>query len=172
MSAEVMDMSVVTGFQFGFSNSTLRLPYALAVLSCGHVSKCDVHPSRYACGGCGVETRRIEAVCECGYRGYRILEIADPHKPEFRATQVGDTVECSSCDSEARQLEWLRNLPVKDVQHARYRVIVGSPSYCFYGRDEKSPTGVLLIGSVAATPAIEALLRQKRMSPLSPTEAA
>ncbi len=165
-------MSAVIGFQLGFSNSALRLPYALSVLSCGHVGKCDVRPSRYACGGCGVETRDISGRCACGYKGgYRVLEIADPHKPEFRVTQVGDAGECSSCASEAQQIEWLRNLPVKDVQHARYRVIVGSPSYCFYRRDESSPTGVMLIGAVAATAAVETLLREKRISPLSPTEA-
>lgn len=164
-------MTSVVGFQFGFSNSALRLPYALAVLSCGHVARVEVKPSRYACGGCDAPSSDCGARCVCGYKGgYRIVEVADPHKPEFRITQIGDAVQCNACAREAEQLEWLRELPRETVQHARFKTIVGSPSYLFYRRDESSPTGVMLMGAVAATPAVEVLLREKRISPLSPTE--
>lgn len=84
----------VTHFNFGFSNSALCMPYAVAILSCGHGAGCETKPTRYACGGCNKETTTAKD-CDCGYRGgFRIVEIADPHKAHFRITQIGDAIDC------------------------------------------------------------------------------
>ena len=169
-----MAKTTVTGFDIGFSNSALPLPYALARLTCGHVARVETKPTLYACTACGRETTSCQhASCSCGSTkaGFRFVHIANPHLPEDRLTQIGDVIECESCAAEAKQLEWLRDLPRETVQHARYKRMFGHGVYHFYRRDKTSPTGVFLIGSVAATPAVEALLAEKRISPLSPTEA-
>lgn len=165
--------ATVTAFDLGFTSSALRMPYALAVLSCGHKQSVVMRPNLYACGACGRETTNTQhASCQCGSKttGFRHVRLMNPHTPEDRVTRVGDVVECTTCDQEAQQLEWLRALPSADVQHAWYKVWCGVGQYHFYRRDTSSPTGVFLIGSVTATKAVDALLAEKRISPLSPTE--
>jgi len=82
--------------------------------------------------------------------------------------KAGDVVECAECARHAERIEWLRNL-AEPVFRARYSERWGG-QYHLYRRDTTSPTGVMLIGTVPATPAIDEVLRQKRISPLSPTE--
>ncbi len=159
-------MSNVTHFNFGFSNSALPMPYALAVLSCGHATTCAVKPTRYACGSCEKESSTATE-CGCGYRGgFRILEIADPHKAHFRITQIGDAIDCKECAAEAKQAEWLRTIDAGQVHHTRVRF----GSLCLYRYDASSPSGFFLMGSVAPTAANEAILASKRVCQLSPTE--
>lgn len=159
--------STVTHFNFGFSNSALRMPYAIAVLSCGHSAACEIKPTRYACGGCGKD-RSTTTQCECGYFGCKIIEVADPHKAHFRITQVGDILPCGQCEAEAKQTEWLKALDPSLVHHTRVRF----GGLHLYRRDPQSPSGFMLMGSVAPTSANEALLASKRVCQLSPTEQA
>jgi hypothetical protein len=91
----------------------------------------------------------------------------NPHKAEDRLTKMGDVMECERCAAEAAQLEWLRALDMSTVHHTRERY----GSIYLYRLEPTSPSNFMLIGSVAPTPANEALLRG-RLAPLSPTEQA
>jgi hypothetical protein len=109
--------------------------------------------------------------CEtCGGQGWTITFMPRPHNPEHVVTAVGDQLDCEECAKEASGLEWLRNLDVSQVHHARLRT--GFNLYFFYKLDHTSPSCFSSIGCVKQTPAVDELLRTLRISPLSPTEAA
>ena len=164
-----MANQTVTRIEQGFMDQS-RFPFALARLSCNHLARVELLPVKYKCTTCGLVTLSNEP-CVCGGRWSHTYEFSPyAHNPEHQVTKVGDVVNCKECDKEAAQLEWLRALPREIVQHARYRTFCGSGSYYFYQRDATSPTGVRLAGSVVATPEVDAVLREKRISPLSPTE--
>lgn len=144
--------------------------YAASVLSCGHHGKCEMKPTVYACGGCGHEqtdSRRCEAAC--GYNGgFRIVFMPEPSRPQHRLTQPGETQECETCKRHDTDAQRLRDL-TEPVFRARYSERWGG-QYHLYRRDETSPSGVMLITTVCATPEIDKILASKRISPLSPTE--
>jgi len=170
-----MATTTITGFDLGFSNSALRLPYALAKLACGHVAKVETKPTRYACGACGLATTSCEhGSCPCGSTktGFRIVHIANPHLPEDRLTQVGAAVECVDCDKNVERIAWLRSLPKGAVHHARFDPRFAPGSYHLYRHDPTSPSGFFLMGSVPATREFDAVLAEVRISPISPTEGA
>ena len=144
--------------------------YAGSILSCGHRGECKMKPTVYACGGCGHEQLSCEA-CEttCGYKGgFRIVFIANPLLPQDRLTQAGEAQECKTCKSIDTDAQRLRAL-TEPVFRARYSERWGG-QYHLYRRDETSPSGVMLIMTVRATPEIDEILSSKRISPLSPTE--
>lgn len=161
-------MARVTGFDLGFGNSALRHPYALAVLDCGHRASVVLRPNRGACNSCHAERDLpIGQAQHCCGRSYFVITYwPNPHNAADRATQIGDAIECANCAREAQEADWLEALEPSVVQHARFRY----GSYHFYRRDQSSPSGVFLVGSVTPTPRVEAILRAKRIAPLSPTE--
>jgi hypothetical protein len=170
-----MAKTTVTGFDLGFSNSALRLPYALAKLACGHVTSVKIKPTLYACSACGRETTSCQyASCPCGSTssGFRFLHVANPHIEADRLTKVGDVVECETCDKNVERIAWLRSLPKGAVHHARFDPRFAPGSYHLYRHDQTSPSGFFLMGSVPATPEFDAVLNEVRISPISPTESA
>lgn len=164
----------VVRFEFGFSNSALRLPYALAILACGHAQRVEVKPTVYACAACSRETTSCQhASCPCGSTaGFRIIHITNPHLENDRITQIGDEIECEQCERESEQMAWLRALPAGAVHHARFDPRFSPGSYHLYRNDPTSPSGFMLLGSVPATRVFDAALREAKISPLSPTECA
>lgn len=106
------------------------------------------------------------AVLDCGHKWYEKPTTWEP----ISTVGVGDSVECEQCRQLAKEEDWLRNLDYSQVHHARFNPRFGG-QYHYYRRDVTSPSGFLLIGSTAATPRIDALLRTKtNCGPLSPTE--
>lgn len=164
-----MFASSVVSFDLGLTN-TGRFPYALAVLDCGHVASVTLRDTRGACCGCGAAMTHAQnasfARCACGTYMTGNIDSPNPHVAADRLTQVGDVVECASCHTEAKQIEWLRALDRSTVLHSRFR----HGGYHFYRQDSTSPSGKFLIGSVGASKAIEAVLNELRYAPLSPTE--
>lgn len=155
----------------GFTN-TGRFPYAYAMLKCGHSSKLVLRPQRGACCTCGTVqelTPQAEQppyrVC-CGTSVFNHIDSPNPHREADRVTKVGDVVECEQCERDNASEAWLRSLDRAVVHHSRLRY----GSYNFYRRAADSPSGVLLVGSVPATPRFDAILNELRYSPLSPTE--
>ena len=143
--------------------------YAGSVLSCGHNGTCDLKPTVYACGSCGYGQTQCSKCEACEYNGgFRIVFLVDAIRPEDRLTQPGEVQVCSTCSRHSSDIERLRSLS-EPVFRARYSERWGG-QYHLYRRDETSPTGVMHIMTVSATPAIDELLREKRISPLSPTE--
>lgn len=170
-----MAKTTITQIELGFSNSAIRLPYALARLACGHCAKVETKPTLYACAACGRETTSCQhASCPCGSKttGFTFVHIANAHLPEDRITQVGDAVECADCDKNVERIAWLRALPKGSVHHARFDPRFSPGSYHLYKHDVASPSGFFLIGSVPATPEFDAVLAEVRISPISPTEGA
>jgi hypothetical protein len=170
VSMTTTNATTVIGFELGFANSALRVPYILARLSCGHLAGVALRPRRGACATCGAERGLDDAppggwTC-CGRSSFRVTFTPDPHAPADRVTAVGDAVACDACAREAAAVGWLRGLDRATVLHSRFRY----GSYHFYRRAPESPSGVLLIGSVPACPAIERVLAELRYAPLSPTE--
>jgi hypothetical protein len=100
--------------------------------------------------------------------GHQWSERSNPWVP-LETKKVGDEVFCEVCKHQTDNLAWLEALDPKVVFRSRFDPRFGG-QYHFYRRDHDSPSGVILIGGVAATPAIDELLRKKRISPLSPTE--
>lgn len=168
--------STVVGFDLRFtSGSALRIPYALATLSCGHSIAVATKPTRYACAACGRETDSCQhASCPCGSKttGFRFVHITNPHLPEDRITQIGDEHNCETCAANVKKIEWLRSLPKGSVHHARFDPRFAPGSYHLYRHDVASPSGFFLIGSVPATKEFDAVLNEIRVSPISPTERA
>ena len=166
-------MARIVSFDLGFSNSALRMPYALARLSCGHVAGVTTKPAILQCGDCRAtfhDTPTEWANHQSCKGGAKYLHISDPHSAEDRVEQVGDAVACKGCEQEAHDAEWLEQLDIATVILSRYRDWCGQGSYYFYKHDPSSPSGKMLIGSVRACAAIEAILNRRRISPLSPTE--
>lgn len=162
-------MSTVTGFTLGYTTSGFT--YASARLSCGHVASVEMMPRRGRCCGCETEMDLLASgvtYCACGKSAFIIVNRLDPHVEADRKTKIGDEIACETCVREVAQLEWLKSIDPAEIQHARFKY----GSYHFYRRDDSSPTGVILMGSVNPTPAVEALLAARRVSPLSPTERA
>jgi hypothetical protein len=166
-------MPKITSFEQGYSSSGI-IPYVSALLDCGHVSSVVLKPYRGVCCQCHREQELARAgratICACGRSMFTIIYTPEPHNPADRITAIGDTIECERCASIARDIVWLESLDTETVQHARFKMWCGVAQYHFYKRDSKSPSGVMLIGSVEQTPAIDKLLAAKRISPLSPTE--
>lgn len=171
-----MTKMTVTGFDLGFSNSALRMPYALATLACGHVVAVTLRDRTGICCGCGVELtcKDHESFTRCACGTYMATHISrrDPHNEADRLTKVGDVVECATCDKNVEQVAWLRALPKGLVHHARFDPRFAPGSYHLYTYDATSPSCFFLVGSVPATPAFDAVLREVGISPISPTECA
>lgn len=166
----IVNLRTVESFDLGLTY-TGRFPYALAKLSCGHVAAVTMRPNRGACMKCGLEVDVPigGATCACGSRGFTILKpYPNPHNEADRVEKVGDQVHCDTCDREDAQVEWLRSLDRSTVHHGRLR----HGSYYFYRYDAASPSCFFLIGGVMVSPRIEAVLRELKLSPLSPTEQA
>jgi hypothetical protein len=164
-------VSKVVSFTEGFTN-TGHYPYVLANLDCGHAYSVVMRDTRGVCCGCegpmshkhGESFKR----CSCGTFMTGSIDSPKPHDAADRLTKAGDDVACEHCAREAAQAEWLRGLDPAIVHHGRYR----HGSYHLYRLDPTSPSSFFLIGSVTPTPAVEAILRAKGISPLSPTEVA
>ncbi len=145
--------------------------YAGSLLSCGHEGTCAMNPTVYACAGCGHEQNHCHG-CEmnCGYKynSFRIVLIPDAINPVHRLTKAGDVQTCTTCQRNDADAQRLMDLD-EPVFRARYSERWGG-QYHLYRRDDTSPTGVMLITTVSATPQIDEILHSKRISPLSPTE--
>jgi hypothetical protein len=116
------------------------------------------------------------AELECGHRWFQ----NGSHWNPITGKAVGDTVECERCNINAAEEQWLRAMDYRQVHHSRFDPRFGEHrdgryhgTYHFYKLDVTSPSGFMLINSVAATPAIDAILKTKtNCCPLSPTERA
>ncbi len=165
-------MTTVTRITEEFSNSPLRMPYALAVLACGHVASVDLRPAKGTCVKCGVRAEAPHAhtfaPCPCGAWSYTNLDYPKPHVEADRLTKIGQAVDCKECKAEAEQLAMIEALPAGAVHHTRIRF----GGLHLYRLDGSSPSGFMLLASVAPTPANEAALARKRICQLSPTEPA
>ncbi len=164
-------MATITQIRKAFDNSG-RYPYAAGVLDCGHPCTIVLKPQRGACCKCGAENELQGAgkptTCACGSQSFSLTFWPDPHNADHQISKIGDTVVCLACANEAAEVEWLKALDAGAVHHARFRY----GSYWLYAHDPSSPSGFMLIRGVSATPAIDAVLAKKRISPLSPTERA
>lgn len=107
------------------------------------------------------------ATLTCGHRWY------DEHSyGPIKNVNVGDVKECKTCEQHEKEEQWLRDLDYSQVHHSRFDPRFGG-QYRFYRLDRTSPSNFMLIGGVAATPAIDAILLTKtNCGPLSPTERA
>lgn len=84
-------------------------------------------------------------------------------------TKIGDSIDCTTCKAEQKQIDWLNALDLSIVSHVRYRGPLSG--FCFYRRDETSPSGFFLIGQVMKSPKIEAIIDKLPIPfPLSPEE--
>jgi hypothetical protein len=157
-----------------FTNSAMRLPTTWALLDCGHTSGVEMVPTRYRCGECGVEKNDCKQ-CPCGSRsGFQFAYLPNAHRECDRITKIGDAIQCERCDSFDAKVAKLREMGPGAFQHARFRPTDSRGGregyYHIYIRDTKSPTGVALFTSLEATPKTEEILRELRLSALSPTE--
>ena len=104
------------------------------------------------------------AKLECGHLAF----VCDEHHPEL----VKSEYPCEACGDiethKAKIAEWLKT---GRVMYTRARLCYSTKTYdaLVYGRDEKSPTGVILLGSVPDIPELHYFLTGSN-SPLSPTE--
>ena len=98
---------------------------------------------------------------------YKLAHLACGHEDILGADSVSE-MECSTCKAISDSLERLQAI-TEPVCHARFNPRFGG-AYMLYKRDTISPSGVMLITSVVAGPAIDAQLRKMGISPLSPTE--
>lgn len=163
-------MATIVRIHHGFSNSALRMPYAQAILDCGHVASVELKNRRGACHHCGTETDLETGVVKscCGSSFFRITYSPNPHNAEDRVTKVGDHIDCEQCQREEDAVERLRTLDRKEVHHMRLR----HGAYHAYRLDPTSPSGFTLHSSYPCCAKIEAALSELRLSPLSPTERA
>lgn len=169
-----MAQQTVVGFRPGVPNSGIG-KYVLAVLACGHVGDVKLMARRGTCYRCGGEQELSDngtTCATCGYRSFVVTFQPDPHNPAHYVTQIGDSIACETCTANHQALEWLRTVDPSTVHHARYRTWCGQGQYHLYRLDPTSPSNFMLIGSVPSTPEIEVLMRQMRLSALSPTECA
>lgn len=170
-------MSKVIGFNKQFSNPPSCWPYVSAQLDCGHSANVVLKADRGYCWKCKheqeLEPAGVATTCaECAHKSFVVTFWPNPHKAEHIVSPaLGDVVECEACASIARSFAWLEALDVP-IHHARYREFGGGGSYYLYKLDQTSPSNFMLIGSVPALPAFDELLRRRRISPISPTEAA
>jgi len=173
-----MATSKVVRIEKGFSNSAMAVPYAYAVLTCGHSADVKMRGQDLECFKCKTQYVHDGHSAKCPACGctsaLHIKGYPHPHKEADRLTKVGDEVECEECDIYTEQLKKLRALKPEDIQHARFRTYdsrgIGDGAYYLYKRDESSPTGVTLMFSVPATKEVDELLRAIRVAPISPTE--
>jgi hypothetical protein len=158
------------------TSSGLHL-YAAGVTDCGHHASVQLKPSRGTCWHCkGPEMELAPAgvgtTCPtCGEQSFLVTYSPRPERPEDRLTQVGDDVECGTCASHIKSVEWLAALDPKVIHHARFSERWGG-QYHLYRLDKTSPSNFMHVGSVPAIPAIDALLASKRIAAISPTEPA
>lgn len=166
--------ATVVHIEEGFSNSALRIPYALARLSCGHLTSVQLRDTRGVCCGCGAVLTHAQGAsferCACGKWMVKNIDSPNPHCADDRVTKIGDSVECETCARNVERIAWLRALPKGIVHHARFDPRFSQ--YHLYRHDVTSPSGFFLIGSVPATAEFDAVLNEIRVSPLSPTERA
>lgn len=139
-------LSTVSKIINSWSNAPMSWPVSWCVLACGHSGRCELRDS-----------------------------LRNQHDPENQITKVGDSVECSYCDYQAKHLEMLAALPAERFSHSRFRHHdsrgFGPGSIYVYEHDPKSPTGCRLFCSLDDTPAATDALRHfTGGSPLSPTE--
>ena len=80
-------------------------------------------------------------------------------------------VNCNECDRQAESLVKVRAVASR-IHHGRFKRWCGRNLYYFYELNHASPSNFYLIASCEATPEADALLRELRISPLSPTERA
>jgi hypothetical protein len=141
-------LKAVAKIEKAWTNSALRCPVAWGVLECGHSAKL-VQASDFNYSRAHDETQYL--------------------------TKVGDSVQCERCDRYADTLAKIRALKRGDVQHSRFRPNDSRGSrdgnLYLYGRDPKSPSGVILLFSIEATKEAEDAIRAVTgTSSLSPTE--
>jgi len=162
-------MSKVISFEKGYMTSGV-LPYVLANLDCGHIGSVTLKPSEGQCLKCNTiqPLSDMGTTCNCGSTSFTVTFYPNHHNEAHYLTAVGDTVECETCASIARDIQWLKDLDVSTIHHSRLR----HGSYYFYKLDQTSPSNFMAVGGVRACPEVDAVLTQKRLSPLSPTERA
>lgn len=108
------------------------------------------------------------AILDCGHKWF---DKNAPYSP-ITSVEVETEVECETCAAHHADEQWLQNLDYAQVHHARFDPRFGG-IYRFYRLAKTSPSNFMIIGSVAATPAIDAMLKTKtNCGPLSPTEQA
>ena len=165
-------MSTVTGFVSGPTSSGI-LRWTAATLDCGHKHwDLNLKPSRGKCCTCGVEQdldrKTFKTTC-CGKQAFSMTFMADAEKPQDRLLKVGDVVDCETCSSNVVIMQKLLDLDFSIVSHARFDTRFGG-QYHIYRRDTTSPTGVMHVLTVPATPEFDAALTNKRIATMSPTE--
>jgi hypothetical protein len=89
------------------------------------------------------------------------------HVAQNGVPAVGELVECDSC---AKSRIFIDSIDLNTVFRARFDPRFSPGHYHLYKRDTTSPSGVMLIGSVTATPEFDNILAKRNISPLSPTE--
>ena len=162
-------MSKVIGFESGPTSSGM-LRWTAAKLDCGHRHwDLKLKPSRGKCLSCGVETDLIKGQSCCGLQSFNYTFIPDAEKPQDRLLTVGDVVDCETCSSNVVVMQRLLDLDFSIVSHARFDTRFGG-QYHIYRRDTTSPTGVMHVLTVPATPEFDAALTNKRIATMSPTE--
>lgn len=171
-------MARITGFESGPCSSGI-LTFTIARLDCGHVGDVQTKPMLGRCMHCGGDAPEVEltpsraTICPaCGGSAWTITFSPRDERAEDRISKIGDEVACTTCAAHADSIAWLQALDASTVHHARFRTWCGAGQYHLYRLDHTSPSNFSLIGSVPAIPAVDAILRQKRISPISPTEAA
>ena len=163
-----------------------RAPVVWGKLDCGHTCEIPLRPVEIECRKCGhvgpfVDPTDIE-VAASGVRikvcsscrsssGGRYAVTPDAHNDDHHMVQVGDEVECRHCADHATALAKLEDVltdPEITVAYTRFR----QGRIRVYARDSQSPTGVRLVMSINNGPCVAVLLRDARVSTLSPTERA
>lgn len=112
-----------------------------------------------------IETKLTFAKLECGHLAF---VVSGEHSPE----KVLPEYPCESCgDIEAHKTqiaEWQRT---KHITHTRAVYNHSSDTYSVrvYGKEDNSPTGVILLGGLPDIPELQYFLKGS-LAPLSPTE--
>lgn len=191
----------IVNIEKGFADAALPIPYSVARLECGHsMDNADPNVTGYVrhCGACDEpvgfmsdaeeherslnwRTAPKTPCCESYWVGKResLMARVGPHADEAQVHSEGDEVWCGAChDAISRLPEIAALLDSGRVRHTRAAAngigrLTGLVH--IYVRDEKSPTGVVLGGSVdTKIPEVrewfDARVHGTGLSPLSPTE--
>jgi hypothetical protein len=82
----------------------------------------------------------------------------------------GDDVMCHTCAEHAEAVRQLELMDVSQIAYMRYKIQGSRRYYAAYRRDNDSPTGVMLITTFPAIPAIDAVIDRRKICTVSPTE--
>lgn len=172
-------MSKVTNIECGFSNSQMRIPFALAWLDCGHCVGAGHDRYEYVCPQCKAISGDC-GECVCGNkRGWNLGKKYSCHETENQTVKVGQEFDCNDC---AKTLIALEDIKTKkdQIHHGRFMPMGGrhslsqKGSYLFYKLDRESPSCFRLLCGVERNPISDKALKEMGVwgGVLSPTEQA